>query len=64
MHIPKDQEALLTEEQKKIAATITVLEKEVAELIQESKHIRIDVQAYKDKIAIRQHLKTLKGMPE
>ncbi len=53
MNIPKDQEALLTEEQKKIAATITALEKEVAELIQESKHIRTDIQAYKDKMAIR-----------
>jgi len=64
MHIPKDQEALLTEEQKKIAATITVLEKEVAELIQESKHIRTDIQAYKDKMAIREHLKALEEISD
>ena len=64
MHIPKDQEALLTEEQKKIAATITALEKEVAVLIQESKHIRTDIQAYKDKMAIREHLKTIEEMPD
>jgi len=64
MHIPKDQEALLTEEQKKIAATITVLEKEVAELIQESKHIRTDIQVYKDKMAIREHLKALEEISD
>tara|TARA_Y100001970_G_C13858162_1_gene662759 strand:+ start:129 stop:323 length:195 start_codon:yes stop_codon:yes gene_type:complete len=64
MHIPKDQEALLTEEQKKIAATITVLEKEVEKLIQESKHIRTDIQAYKDKMAIREHLKALEEISD
>ena len=64
MHIPKDQEALLTEEQKKIAATITVLEKEVEKLIQESKHIRTDIQVYKDKMAIREHLKALEEISD